>query len=396
VYWALGVLNGVKSMRVFFNKTCELERYIYFDNLVKSKNNNCFSGSPDNYNIINWYLKWRNKSESINNIRHSVSSQSDFKLGSIRITNNGLYPALKKVKLAQYVYFLVKLSLYSLAKLIVSPYQSLLLGEIIKVKIFELASKNQLAEDYLFNNSNGVYRPMWTFLVESKGSRVIFYFYSVNDEPFKRDGRYPSHNLMHLMNWPYYLAWDRLHVDFIKRLNRRNSIIEEVGVTWFSSGEEDVEICSNSISVFDVTPSKLAVYVTTGDPFEYRTYNISNQFLIDIYAILKSNNLLTVFKTKRVNKATCRKYIDNLEELDKNSDFIMLNPSVDPMQIIKKTKACISTPFTTTALIAKLEGKPSVYYDPSGIIDKNDRAAHDIPVLSNIDELQEWVESINS
>jgi polysaccharide biosynthesis PFTS motif protein len=52
-------------------------------------------------------------------------------------------------------------------------------------------------------------------------------------------------------------------------------------------------------------------------------------------------------------------------------------------------------PFTSTALIAKYEGKPSIYYDPSGIIQKNDRAAHGIPVLVNIDELQQWVEGIN-
>ena len=395
VHWMHGVLHGIKATHVFFNKALVLERYIYFDNLVKNKNNNCFSENPDNYNIINWYLKWRNKSEKISNIRHSVSNQLNFKLGGIRITNNGFYPALKKIKLFQYVYFLVRLSLYYLATLIVRPYQGLLLAEIIKVKIFELASKDQLAEDYLFNSSNSVYRPMWTFLVENKGSRVIFYFYSINDEPFKRNGQYPSHNLMHLMNWPYYLAWDRLHADFIKRLNQRNSVIEQVGVTWFSSGEGSVEICPNSISVFDVTPAELSVYVTTGAPFEYRIYSVSNQFLIDIYETLKSNNIFTAFKTKRIHETKCKKYIDNLRELDKNSDFTMLDPCTDPMQVIKKTKACISAPFTTTALIARLEGKPSVYYDPSGIIDKNDRAAHDIPVLSNIDELQEWVESIN-
>jgi len=53
-------------------------------------------------------------------------------------------------------------------------------------------------------------------------------------------------------------------------------------------------------------------------------------------------------------------------------------------------------PFTSTALMAKLEGKPSVYYDPSGLIQKDDRAAHGVPVLSNIDELQEWVKSIGN
>ena len=59
-----------------------------FDNLIKNRNNNCFSENSDSHNIINWYLKWRNKSEKIKNIRHSVSSHSNFKLGNISITNN--------------------------------------------------------------------------------------------------------------------------------------------------------------------------------------------------------------------------------------------------------------------------------------------------------------------
>ena len=396
VYWMSGVLQGIKAIPVFFNKAPLLGRYIYFDHLIKNRNNNCFSENLDDYNIINWYLKWRNKSEKIKNIRHSVSSQSHFKLDNISITNNGFYPSLSKIKMFQYLYFLVSLSLYYLATLIVRPYQGWLFAEIIKVKIFELADKGKLAEDYLFNNSNNVYRPMWTFLVENKGSRVIFYFYSINDEAFKRNGRYPSHNQLHLMSWPYYLVWDRHHADFIKRLNQRNSIIEEVGVTWFSSGKMGVEICSNSIAVFDVTPSDWSLYITYGAPLEYYIYSISNKFVVDIYTTLKSNNIFTVFKTKRIDKAkSCNKYVANLKQLNRNSDFTMLDPGIAPLQVIKKTKACISAPFTTTALIAKSEGKPSVYYDPSGIIDKNDRAAHDIPVLSNIDELQEWVESIN-
>ena len=44
-----------------------------------------------------------------------------------------------------------------------------------------------------------------------------------------------------------------------------------------------------------------------------------------------------------------------------------------------------------TALIAKHEGKPSIYYDPSGNTQKDDRAAHGIQVINNLYELEEWV-----
>jgi polysaccharide biosynthesis PFTS motif protein len=71
-----------------------------------------------------------------------------------------------------------------------------------------------------------------------------------------------------------------------------------------------------------------------------------------------------------------------------------VHPDSDATKLIQKTAATISIPFTSTALIAKSEGKPSVYYDPSGVVQKDDRAAHGIPVLSSIDELEAWVKTL--
>jgi len=36
-------------------------------------------------------------------------------------------------------------------------------------------------------------------------------------------------------------------------------------------------------------------------------------------------------------------------------------------------------------------GKPSIYYDPSGLLQHDDRAAHGIPILSTSDELDAWL-----
>ena len=71
-----------------------------------------------------------------------------------------------------------------------------------------------------------------------------------------------------------------------------------------------------------------------------------------------------------------------------------INPNIDALQVIQKSKACISMPFTSTAVIAKQEGKPSVYYDPSGMIPDGDKAAHGIPVLNGIKELEDWVDEL--
>ena len=51
-------------------------------------------------------------------------------------------------------------------------------------------------------------------------------------------------------------------------------------------------------------------------------------------------------------------------------------------------------PFTATALIAKKMGKPTVYYDPSGLIQKDDRGAHGIEIISGKKELEAWLEKL--
>lgn len=40
--------------------------------------------------------------------------------------------------------------------------------------------KNNLAKKYYFNQSSHIYRPLWTYEAEKKGSEIIFYFYSTN------------------------------------------------------------------------------------------------------------------------------------------------------------------------------------------------------------------------
>ena len=49
-------------------------------------------------------------------------------------------------------------------------------------------------------------------------------------------------------------------------------------------------------------------------------------------------------------------------------------------------------PFTSTAIIGKELGKPSIYYDASGDVHKNE--SHGIPVLKNKDELKNWYHSL--
>jgi polysaccharide biosynthesis PFTS motif protein len=387
--WGVGVLRGLKSIYFLLVKYRNLGGYVYFDSLSRG----CLSKDRNRKNIINWYLQWKGRVKSIDNICHSFRGQSDYSLDKVKIVQADYLPYIKGIKLFQYVIFIMYAIAYSFLNLFFRPIYSLFVEEVIKLKRVELANNNELARDCLFNSTMPFYRPIWTYAATNKGTRILYYDYSTNHGDFKTKDRYPIQDPWHLMSWPYYLVWDEFHANFIKRHDQHNPKIENVGHIWFSSSGKCTDIPLNSIAVFDVPPSKFAIYMYSS---EYYNYNVVNQFLSDVQLVLNKNNIGMVHKSKRTKKFEHKRYVRRIRQLSKELNFTKIYPDVDALQVIQKTKACISMPFTSTAIIAKQEGRPSVYYDPVGIIQKDDRAAHDIPVLSGINELEDWVDSINN
>jgi polysaccharide biosynthesis PFTS motif protein len=392
LYWGRGCTYGLISTLLLLRKRPKLGEYVYFSSIDE----NCISSSRNAHNIVNWYFKWCNKREGVESVCHSVKARPNFSLDTLKVIQTDGLPKLENFNILTYIFIANYLSFRSVFWLFTKPAYALFLVELIKYKRTELANTKDFAEDYLFPNTGPYYRPIWTYLAERKGSRILLYFYSTNIEDFRILNKVKQENPWHLSNWPHYLVWDEFQASFIKRINNRNPIIENVGPIWFSSYETSVEVPVESISVFDVTPFRPSIYIKLGIDHEYYTVSMANKFLSDVQCALNDNGLVMLHKMKRVNKLAHKIYIRKIAALGSQANYLEVNPSLDALKLIKKTKACISVPFTATALIAKSEGKPSVYYDPTGIIFKDDKAAHGIPVLNTVDELRSWVEHINN
>ena len=389
--WVYGFYNALKSMCYLLRKHKKLGRYIYFHDLVPSS----IPSDNKSHTIVNWYFHWKNRANNIDTIGHSIRNSPHTNYSRTDIKRIDEVPYLNGIQIIKYYFWFILLLTYSLFVFLFNPYPAIMLNESIKLMRARLAKKNQLGRDYIFNVSNAYYRPLWTYEVEIKGSRVLFYFYSINNRVFKTSSDYPIQYPWHLMSWSYYLVWDAHQVDFVKRFAYGKPIIEKVGHIWFSSSEECLDIPSNSVAVFDITPFRPSIFILMGISLEYYIFNTSNQFLSDIQVVLSQNNFQMAHKMKRITKMANKRYTKKLTKLVKKPNYLKINPSNDALQVIRKTKACISMPFTSTALIAKEEGRPSIYYDPTGIIHKDDKAAHGILVLSGISELKQWVQGLD-
>ena len=139
------------------------------------------------------------------------------------------------------------------------------------------------------------------------------------------------------------------------------------------------------------------MYKTLGVINEYYTPAIANLFLSDISYVLTNADLEMVLKRKRnIGNLLHRSYQKNIDILKSNKNLIEIDCDIAASEIINRCLAVISMPFTSTALIARELGKPSVYYDSSGLISKHDVAAHGIPILTHRSELRDWIFEISN
>ena len=102
-----------------------------------------------------------------------------------------------------------------------------------------------------------------------------------------------------------------------------------------------------------------------------------------------------MWKQKRkIGKAAHPRYRRFIKTYNNEQNVIAIDPDTSACRVIAACTAVISMPFTSTALIAKEVGKPSIYYDPSKQIKKDDRAAHGIKIVCGPEELSNWISTV--
>jgi polysaccharide biosynthesis PFTS motif protein len=378
-----------------------MSNHAYFDALGPG-NLPPASGRGERNDIVSWYLRWPGRAPDLDAVCHNVLTagprMSD---GTAVIPVSS--PFLPFADWALLGRFLAE-STVSIGKAFLGAmagrwWLPMMLGETARAIHIRVQNPALLARDYLFHNSNWIYRPLWTYEAQRQGARVLFYFYSTNIEQFKQAGVYPEPLYgWRTMTWPKYLVWDDYQEAFLRRALGDAPEVDVVGSISFHSGApapQDLPACS--IAVFDVQPMRDAIYQPLALDIEYYVPRTANQFLVDIQEATRIAERVMVFKRKRdVGTRVHPGYECAINRLSARPNYLEIDPDTSASALIEKCQAVISTPFTSTALIGRELGKPSIYYDPHGICEKDDRAAHGIPILSGQKELQDWLSALPS
>ena len=410
VIWGYGVVEILKCSFFQFRSFKYLNQidnsgrkdpYVYFDRLLTENIN-----PPTNrvtFDILSWFVQWDGRDGQTNIIRHSCQArQQPFHLDQteIQYQKYPVPPLGKGTDILRYLIWGLIATVFSFYQMFFGRWwYGLLLHQASNSALLRLSAHEVIGRHYYFHNSGMFTRELWTYEAEKKGSQITLYFYSINSETHKTPiGYLPPMFGFRVMNWPNYLVWNKFHADFIKRAKSSSfGKITTVGQIWFSDTQSEISFKDpNLVAVFDTTPVRPIEHAKLGLDNQYLTYPTIKLFLEDVLTVSEKLGLKLAFKPKRKPKQKFKKHYDRrylniIENLGDSDKFVHVDADVAAQKLIAASSIVISLPFSTPALIAQQMGKPSVYYDPSGRIFKDDRAAYGIPIISGKENLEEWL-----
>ena len=402
LYWGYGVVGICRLLALsaaagISGRYKDVEAFSHFEYITEAQTPRPASDGRS-FDVMTWYLRWTGRAPGVETLTYRVKP---FRHGRgspwVRTLETPFLPVLGLggwFRFAGWSLGAITVAFVDILRR--RWWHPLLLREAALARMATMVPVRALARDYLLNNSGWLYRPLWTYEAEKRGSRILFYHYSTNSAAFKRpDGYGPEHYTWAQTNWPLHIVWDDHQADFVRRAVGPVST-EVVGPIWFASSADDmVELGPSTIAVFDVQPFRASRSPALAVEFNYYTAETCAAFVRDVARACAEVGFNMAWKRKRsVGKMAHPLYRKMAADLDRTPSVRIVPGEQSAIRVIEQCCASISLPFTSTALLARQLGKPSCYYDPSGELQKDDRAAHDVPLLTGYNELTDWIRSL--
>ena len=388
------------AMEILRGPQSKFGKYAFFD--AMSANNLPQPGiDGHSHDIFNWYEQWVGRVPKLDSLCHGIRGVPP-KMANTTPVLAMRWPVPPLANAASVVRFLAwGLMATCLAALDLVRgrwWHALMLGDAATAALVRMQSHEKLGQEYLFTQSRICDRPLYTYELEQRGAKITFYFYSTNSEPLARPaGQQTQLYMWQAMNWPHYLVWNNHQVEFVRQMAGESAEVSVVGPIWFStSAIEPPVLPQRTIAVFDVQPTRMSRYRLLNQEVDYYVPSVCIQFLLDSFHCIRANGYSLAFKRKRQfnSKYHHPQYVRFVEKLSRWDNIVIIDPDTAAYKLIEKCSAVISMPFTSTAHIARELGKPICFYDPTGIIQRDDRAAHGIPIIIGRDELHGWLASL--
>lgn len=271
--------------------------------------------------------------------------------------------------------------------------KDLLLIEEMIIYIFLKNFNYKIPEYAFFNNSNCMIKPLWTSFLENKEEKKVFmYFYSTNHFPM--DTYDKGLDGYRLMTWHNYIFWINEQADWLHKINQDFKSIDIVDYFPFSGKYISIFKKKKTISIFPVTPFQDKYIFEYMPSNHYYNLNNSINFINHILNCIKNDEVQIIIKLKRDNPNIHAKYIKFIDNLKKDERITIIDPNISAKSIIVKSDLVISSPFTSTSLIANHYKIPTIFYDSSSSLIQEEPCLKKVQLLKSEMELFQWIKEV--
>jgi polysaccharide biosynthesis PFTS motif protein len=380
-----------KTLISFSSKKKKSGNYVFFCDLPKS-----FKNQTDKYkyNLYNWfdgYFKKKNIETCLINQKISpFNTKNNIKINhSSNIFDSLAFnDRIVFIFKSFFVFFYCLINIFNIK----NSYKSIMFNEYLLFILASLQKKNKLATMYLYSQASYIYKPLWTYAVEKRGSEVIMYYFACSFDGYYQEGKYPLPEIgTSSMNWKKILIWSNyLKKHYEQVADKSNFVL--VSPIFYKDNEIIESIEKPSISVFDIMPYRSFIRAALYPHEDYRNYKTTRKFLEDIISLSKIYKVSIYLKnSKDLDQSKFdRRYINFVKECLTLKNFKLIHTDVSPFQLIEKTNISLSMPWTSTGCIPSFFNKTGYYYDPLKTIDKNDRGVQNGYLISGYDELNKF------
>ena len=197
-------------------------------------------------------------------------------------------------------------------------------------------------------------------------------------------------------NWKKILIWDiNLKVVFQNLKYKPEILLSKPVLIEHLSNNQKIRL-KKYIILFEIQPFRLVYSSSVGGDIDYYDYTNCYNFINNIIRVCSKYNINIVIKRKRaIGKIIDQKYSNYINNLLKNnSNIFLIHNEYLIDDLINNSLLSISMPYTSAAYLSKFLNKPSIFYDSSGKLEKEDNLSKDIICINDIQKLEMYINSI--
>lgn len=269
------------------------------------------------------------------------------------------------------------------------------LNEILEFNRVLYYREKVFVNEVYFSCSLSATKPLWAYAAEKLGVENYLFFYATFTEPRFQVNQVQLSGEWRLATWKNYIVPDLLLKSelqsVIPKIDQKFFIF---GLPWWIDCKETIhDEKKPTVIIFDRAPNKSEYSFSLLGINGFNNHDYQEKFLSDILKVFRDLDCLILYKPKRPSDDFRYNHFLAKIKLENPLKFRVISEEFAPIRLIQNANIVISRAGSSTALLAKLEGKTSIIYDPTGIVNVNDPSYRGIPIIQNLMTLKSFVKA---